>query len=167
MAAGFDEVELSSDDRLRLEAALPTFARAFAELGAGAVPETLVHGDLHPWNVMAAVEGVSIFDWSDSCVSYPLFDLATYLERTEDEHARAALLDSYLEVWSDAAPMGELRALAECAHPLALMHHSISYSRILDAMEPADRWWFDGEPGRRLLLAVDAAEALSQSWEDV
>jgi Ser/Thr protein kinase RdoA (MazF antagonist) len=131
------------------------------------VPETLVHGDLHPWNVMAADEKVSIFDWSDSCVSYPFFDLPTYLERTEDEHARAALLDAYLEVWSDTAPMGELRALAECAHPLALMHHSISYSRILDAMEPADRWWFDGEPTRLLLLAVERAEKLGRAWNGV
>jgi Ser/Thr protein kinase RdoA (MazF antagonist) len=167
MAAGFDEVELSSEDRLRLEASLPTFARASAELGAGAVPETLVHGDLHPWNVMATDEKVSIFDWSDSCVSYPLFDLPTYFERTEDEQARAVLLDVYLEAWADAAPIGELRALAECAHPLALMHHSISYSRILDAMEPADRWWFDGEPARLLLLAVERAEELGRAWNGV
>jgi Ser/Thr protein kinase RdoA (MazF antagonist) len=164
MAAGFDEVELSSEDRLRLEASLPTFARASAELGAGAVPETLVHGDLHPWNVMAADEDVRIFDWSDSCVTYPFFDLPTYLAHTDDEQARAGLLNAYLEVWSDAAPMGELRALAECAHPLALMHHSISYSRILDALEPEDRWWFDSEPARFLLLAVERAEALGRAW---
>jgi len=167
MAAGFDEVDLSSEDRQRLEASLPTFARASAELGAGAVPETLVHGDLHPWNVMARDEGVRVFDWSDSCVSYPLFDLPTYLERTDDEQARAVLLDAYLEAWSDAAPMGELRALAECAHPLALMHHSISYSRILEAMEPADRWWFDGEPARRLRLAVERAEELGRAWNAI
>lgn len=160
-----DAIELSSEDRLRLKASLPTLARASAALGAGAVPETLVHGDLHPWNVMATEEGVRIFDWSDACVSHPFFDLPTYLERTDDEKARSALLDAYLEVWSDAAPMGELRALAEYAHPLALMHHSISYVRILEALEPSDRWWFEGEPARRLLLAVDGAEALSRSWD--
>ena len=167
IATTLDAIELSSEDRRRLEASLPTFARASAELGGGAVPETLVHGDLHPWNVMAAEEGVRIFDWSDSCVSYPFFDLATYLERTDDEQARTALLAAYLEVWSDTAPIGELRALAECAQPLSLVHHSISYLGILDALEPSDRWWFAGEPARRLLLAVDAAEALSQSWEDI
>ncbi|MDH4339328.1 MAG: aminoglycoside phosphotransferase family protein [Thermoleophilia bacterium] len=166
LAAGFDAVELSSEDRLRLKASLPTFVRASAELGAGAVPETLVHGELHPWNVMATDEGVRIFDWSDSCVSHPFFDLLTYLERVDDEQSRGAVLNAYLEVWSDTAPMGELLALAACAHPLALMHHSISCSRILDAMEPADRWWFDGEPARLLLLAIERAEALSRSWDD-
>ena len=167
IATMLDAIELSSEDRRRLDSSRPTFARASAELGAGAVPETLVHGDLHPWNVMAADDGVRIFDWSDSCVSYPLFDLPTYLERTAEKSARAALLDAYLEVWSDTAPMGELRALAECARPLAAMHHAISYLRILNAMEPSDRWWFEGEPVRQLLLAVDEAEALRRSWDDL
>ena len=167
LVGGFDAVELSSEHRPRLEASLPTFARASAALGAGAVPETLVHGDLHPWNVMATDESVRIFDWSDACVSHPFFDLPTYLERTDEEQARSALLDAYLEVWSDTAPRGELLALAEYAHPLALMHHSISYVRILEAMEPSDRWWFEGEPARRLLLAVERAEELKRSWDDV
>jgi Ser/Thr protein kinase RdoA (MazF antagonist) len=167
MAAGFGEVDLSPEDRRRLEASLPTFARASAELGAGAVPETLVHGDLHPWNVMAADDGIRIFDWSDSCVSHPFFDLPTYFEHTDDEEARAAQLEAYLAVWSDAAPMGELRTLSAFALPLSLVHHAISYLRILDAVEPSDRWWFDFEPAQRLLRAIDAAEALSRSWDDV
>jgi Ser/Thr protein kinase RdoA (MazF antagonist) len=167
LATVLDSVEFSSEDRLRLEASGPSFARASAALGAGAVPETLVHGDLHPWNVMLSDEGVRIFDWSDSCVSHPFFDLPTYLERTDDERARAALLDAYLGVWSDTAPRGELHALAGHAHPLALVHHSISYLRILEAMEPSDRWWFEAEPARRLLLAVDSAEALRRLWDDV
>jgi len=158
-------VQLSAEDRARLKAVLPTLGRAIAELAAGAVPETLVHGDLHPWNVMAEGDGVRIFDWSDACFAYPFFDLPTYLQRTEDETARAALLDAYLGVWSDAAPLGELRALAECAHPVALVHHAISYVRILDALEPADRWWFDSVPSRLLLRGIELTEALKRTWD--
>jgi hypothetical protein len=167
LATTLARIELSPEDQARFKASLPTFARASAELGAGAVPETLVHGDLHPGNVMRAGDEVRVFDWSDSCVSYPFFDLSTYFERTEDEQVRAALFDAYLEAWSDTAPMGELRALAQCAQPLATAHLAISYARILDAVEPSDRWWFEDEPGRRLRLALDGAEALRQSWDDL
>ena len=110
---------------------------------------------------MATESEVRIFDWSEACVSHPFFDLPTYLQRTDDEEARAAMLETYLEMWSDKAPIEELRALAELAHPLSLVHHSISYVRIVDALEPDDRWWFDGEPARLLLLAIEFVEGMS------
>ena len=151
---------------MRLEAVLPTLKRALAQLAAGPVPETLVHGDLHPWNVMVTTNELRIFDWSDACVSHPFFDLPTYVERA-NERDQAALVEAYLEAWADLAPMTELRELAGLAHPVSLVHHCISYLRILDAFEPDDRWWFADEPRRfeprRLLTAaIGLAEALRE-----
>ena len=51
-----------------------------------------------------------IFDWSDACVSHPLFDLPTFLQRTDDESARTSLLETYLGAWADHASLEELRA---------------------------------------------------------
>ncbi len=95
--------------------------------------ETLVHGDFHPWNVVAG-ETLALYDWSDACLSHPLFDLLTY---GHDEDL-PGLLASY-----GVSP--ETFALAE---PLACIHHAISYERILDAMEPSDRWVFAEVPGQ-------------------
>ncbi len=127
------------------------------ELGEGPLPQTLVHGDLHPWNVMVDGDELRIFDWSDACVSHPLFDLPTFLQRTDDESARTSLLETYLGAWADHASLEELRAAYELARPLAHVHHAISYQRIGEALEPDDRWFAD-EPRRWLSGAVELLE---------
>lgn len=129
-----------------------------AELGEGPLPQTLVHGDLHPWNVMVDADELRIFDWSDACVSHPLFDLPTFLQRADDEGARGSMLDAYLGAWADLAPLDELRATYQLALPLAHVHHAISYLRINEALEPDDRWWFEDEPRRWLVGAVELLE---------
>ena len=98
------------------------------ELGEGPLPQTLVHGDLHPWNVMVDGDDLRIFDWSDACVSHPLFDLPTFLQRADDESARESMLETYLGAWADLASLEELRAVYELALPLAHVHHAISLS---------------------------------------
>lgn len=132
--------------------------RRCTELAHGPLPQTLVHGDLHPGNVMVDGANSRIFDWSDACVSHPLFDLPTFLPRCDDPAARDAMLDAYLDTWSDYGSRGELRALYEIAQPLAYVHHAISYQRITEAFEPDDRWWFAEEQTRGLTAAVELLE---------
>ena len=128
------------------------------KLGEGLLPQTLVHGDLHPWNVMVDGDKLRIFDWSDACVSHPLFDLPTFVQRADDEGVRKSMLETYLVAWADLASLEELRAAYELALPLAHVHHAISYLRINDALEPGDRWWFEDEPRRWLVGAVELLE---------
>lgn len=99
-----------------------------------ALPETLVHGDFHPWNVFADGGRLVLYDWSDACWSHPLFDLLTY---GVDEDT-PALLDAY-----GVSP--ETFALAE---PLACIHHAVSYERILAALEDSERWVFAEVPAQ-------------------
>ncbi|MBA3432459.1 MAG: aminoglycoside phosphotransferase family protein [Actinobacteria bacterium] len=129
--------------------------RRCTELTHGPLPQTLVHGDLHPGNVMVDGADSRIFDWSDACVSHPLFDLATFLPRCDDVTARETMLDAYLDTWSDYGSPGELRASYELAQPLAYVHHAISYRRITEALELDDRWWFAEEQTRGLSAATE------------
>jgi hypothetical protein len=135
--------------------------RRCTELERGPLPQTLIHGDLHPWNVMVDDIELRIFDWSDACVSHPFFDLPTFLQRCDDDAARAAMLDAYLDVWSDHGSPAELRAAFELAQPLACAHHAISYLRITQALEPDDRWLFADEPARWLARAAELLEDAS------
>ncbi|MDQ3671439.1 MAG: aminoglycoside phosphotransferase family protein [Actinomycetota bacterium] len=150
----FEAVELVVDDRTasRLE-------EACEELSRGPLPQTLVHGDLHPWNVMADGNELRIFDWSDACVSHPSFDLPTFLIRRADVAARRALLDAYLDEWTSVASRDELLRAYALAEPLAHVHHAISYLQISEALEPDDRWWFDDAPKRWLDRALESLEA--------
>jgi hypothetical protein len=95
------------------------------------LPDTLVHGDFHPWNVVVGPRLV-IADWSDACLSHPLFDLLMF----GSDEDRPALLAAY----------GVSPETFELAAPLARIHHAISYERIGAAMEPSDRWIFADVP---------------------
>jgi Ser/Thr protein kinase RdoA (MazF antagonist) len=153
-------IDMPAADQSRLARARPELERLLRDLVDSGLPHTLVHGDLHPWNVMVNGDGLRLFDWSDACVSYPLFDLPIFLERVDDEVARGSMLEAYLACWSDAIPARELERLYTLSRPLAEAHHAISYARINDALEPDDRWWFAEEPARRLRSALDRVEAL-------
>lgn len=146
----FEAVEIASEDEMA-----SALERRCEELALGPLPQTLVHGDFHPWNVMVDGEDLRIFDWSDACISYPLFDLPTFLERAEDERARETLLQTYLAAWDDAASPDELHAAHELSLPLGCVHHAISYLRIDEALEPDDRWVFADAPRRWLAGAIE------------
>ena len=53
---------------------------AITELAAIGVPETLLHGDLHPRNLAVRDGQVLAFDWTDAAVSHPFLDLVTFVE---------------------------------------------------------------------------------------
>ena len=154
IGSAFEAAEISGVER-----AIAELERRCEELNEGLLPHTLVHGDLHPWNVMVDGDELRIFDWSDACVSHPLFDLPTFLQPAGDEAAREAVLNTYLGAWADLASLDELRAAYRLALPLAHVHHAISYLRITDALEPDDRWWFEDEPKRWLAGALELLES--------
>jgi hypothetical protein len=130
-----DVLALGAEDRrLRPEAVPAELHADLAALDELGVPDTLVHGDFHPWNVVVGPDGLVLADWSDACLTNPLFDLVTF----GWEQDLPSLLETY-----GLSP--ETFARAE---RLACIHHAISYERILAAMEPADRWLFATVPGQ-------------------
>ena len=86
------EVEVLTGDPALAEA-----CRRLDRLGPG---PTLVHGDLHPWNVVFGSGAARVFDWSDAAVSHPFVDLATYVFRTQDVAVRRELVEAYVAAWA-------------------------------------------------------------------
>jgi hypothetical protein len=101
-------------------------------LGAIGLPDSILHGDLHPWNIARTPSGLRIFDWSDTAVGPPVLDLAVYLGRARPA-TRAAILDAYLQVWSEVAPRAVLLRAAELAMPLGAIDQTRTYQRIAAA----------------------------------
>ena len=62
---------LTPDTREAWKAAVPTMVEACGRLDQIGPGLSLVHGDLHPWNVVANQNGARIFDWTDAAVSSP------------------------------------------------------------------------------------------------
>jgi len=131
---------MKPESRRQLEAAIPRLLEGCERLGEIGPPETIVHGDLHPWNV-ADIDGRSIvFDWSDSCIGHPFLDLVTYVGRTADVAARRACIDAYCAAWADVLAPDALEEAVVLALPLGALHQVESYRRIVAGIAEDDRW---------------------------
>jgi hypothetical protein len=124
----------------QLEAAIPRLVEACERLRAIGPAETIVHGDLHPWNVADVDRRSIVFDWSDSCIGPPFLDLVTYVGRTADVAARRACVDAYLAAWSDVLEPAALEEAVLLALPLGALHQVESYRRIMAGIAEDDRW---------------------------
>ena len=133
---------LESPDALGLEAGevddlgtlIPRFVEACDRLADGAVPDSLVHGDLHLSNVARDGGHYVFFDWTDACLTHPFLDLLVVLFE-EDPELRDTLLDAYLGVWAEFASEAELVDLWRFAEPLASLNQAVSYRSILGSVE--------------------------------
>jgi hypothetical protein len=126
---------LDPERRERLVASLPRFHELIAELRAGPIPETLIHGDFHPYNVQRDGDDLVIFDWSDASWGHPFFDVTTFTERTDDAAALDQMRTAYLAAWADHADLPVLRDLLAKAELLTELHLSISWRRLIELFE--------------------------------
>ena len=131
----------------RVREAVPRFAELCAELEAAPIPDTLVHGDFHPNNVVIERGRYTIFDWTDACVAHPFVDLLTFFHTfgppSTDVEVRDRLLEHYLVGWENLMPHDEAETLFRRTEPLLAMHHAISYREILDSLDPTERWQWE------------------------
>jgi Phosphotransferase enzyme family len=129
-----DPLGLEDDERDRLSALEPRFVEMCERLTAGAVPDSLVHGDLHLSNVAGSPGQYVFFDWTDACLTHPFLDLLVVLFE-EDPELQRSLRDAYLGVWAGLASEEELLELWAAAAPLASLNQAISYRSIVANVE--------------------------------
>lgn len=130
---------------------------AIIELAAIDVPETLLHGDLHPRNI-AVRNGIPLaFDWTDAALSHPFLDLVTFVEETRSQlSADPRVLDAYLGEWEEYASPADLRRALELADELGALYQIMTYAHLPDHLAGPSKesmlrggvWWL------RKLLAV-------------
>lgn len=154
-----DSAALGLDDREleQLAALVPAFVTACERLVESAVPDSLVHGDLHLNNVARGDDGRYVFfDWTDACVTHPFLDLLVVLLE-EDSDLRMRLRDAYLSAWAEFAPESELRELWRLAAPLASLNQAISYRYIAANIEPGTGQELSSELTSWLRKAIGSA----------
>jgi Ser/Thr protein kinase RdoA (MazF antagonist) len=148
--------------RERLVATLPRVHELIDRLAAGPVPETLVHGDFHPWNAQRDGDRLVIFDWSDACWGHPFFDVPTVTNRTDDATARESLRETVVTAWSAFGDRGSIREALAWSEPLTELHLSITWRRLQGMFEEDGAYPFvDSGVQRHLEQALAAIDALS------
>ena len=147
---------LTSDEVKELRRLAPALEEACRRLAAAGLPSTLVHGDLHMFNVARLNGALVYFDWSDACIAHPFIDLLSLLSEDDESHRAAC----WTLTWSPgggavtAERLQEAVALAAVVIPL---HHAVSYQHIVAGLEPTP----SGSWMPRRVLAARASAAPS------
>ena len=143
--------------------ALPRLIDACHELEDAGLPDALIHGDLHPWNLAVSPSGLRVFDWSDAAIGPSFLDLALFLGRADDLDLRLVMRDAYLDVWADVAPRARLERATELAMAVGAIYQVSTYQTLLPALPPEDSAEFAGADvdwlGRAVLGLEDGLTA--------
>ncbi|MFS2279845.1 hypothetical protein V2S04_03355 [Microbacterium sp. OR21] len=136
-----DEWRIPADLRAGADAAVDVVGAAGDQIAALGLPLALNHNDLHDANAFVGEHGARFFDFGDAVASSPLaalrIPLAVYansIHASESDPRVLAIADAALEVWSDLAPMAELRAALPAAHRLAAVARAESWHRVLESV---------------------------------
>ncbi|QMU96212.1 hypothetical protein FVO59_02570 [Microbacterium esteraromaticum] len=136
-----DEWRIPEEFRAAADAAVEVVGAAGDQVAALGLPLALDHNDLHDANAFVGDHGARFFDFGDAVASSPLavlrIPLAVYarsIHASENDPRVLAIADAALEVWSDLAPMAELRAALPAANRLAAVARAESWHRILESV---------------------------------
>ncbi len=161
---GFELDLLEPAERARLRKVVPRLTDRLLAMADGPLPEVLVHGDFHPWNVARppgwSSEDAVVIDWTDASVGPAGVDLVSLLPRSATDGDRAPVTRAYAEVWAGATGvrLREVEEAVVAARPAGHVVQALAYDEILRAMEPATRWQLAGAMAGHLraLLAASA-----------
>ena len=129
--------------------------RRFAEVAGCGLPDTLVHGDLHPGNVRTDGTGrLTILDWGDSVVGHPAFDI---LRLTGDLDDKSPVLAEWARRWRETVPGSDPLRAVELLRPVAALRGAVAYAGFLDHIEPAEWPYHAADVPDCLTAAVGAA----------
>lgn len=127
-------------------------ARDRDEVGSADLPDTVVHNDLHEHNAFDDPDGLRFFDFADAVWDHPLAGLLVPLNvlaahlgdpGPADPRLRR-VADAALEVWTDVAPLPELRRALPAALRLGRLGRAESWARIEPHLDAGDLEDFGG-----------------------
>ena len=134
-----DVMKLLEPEEVRaLQQHLPLVKEYIHQLAGSPIPQTIVHGDLGPYNIAQRNGNPLIFDWTHVGISFPFFDMVELLHRvrlnppTGDSQSQALrqhklsiiksrLKMAYLSAWTECAPLTELEKLWTISEPLGFI----------------------------------------------
>ena len=136
---------LDPEDRRVLRELLDGLDRRWAEIASCGVPDTLVHGDVHPGNARGDGGRLVLMDWGDCGVGHPVLDQPAMLSRLEASTAEL-VRDAWDRAWRDAVPGADPRRAAALLAPLAAARQAVVYQRFLDHIEPSEHPYHRDDP---------------------
>lgn len=104
----------------------------------GGVPSALEHGDLHPGNIRITEQNPVFLDWAWSSVTHPFLSLSLLLHErlmpVQLREKRYRLLQTYLNEWTDLAPMASLESLAHLVDRWRIVAYAVGDAQWVAAL---------------------------------
>jgi hypothetical protein len=157
-----DGRHLSEADATMLQRLLPQVGVWAEQTAALGLPVTLNHNDLHENNVFAVDGGLRFFDFGDALLGEPLSALLVPLGRVKrrlecgpDDPRVSRIAEAALEVWSDVAPLTELRQRLDASLQLGKLSRSESWLRCLSHLTDDETAEFGAAEGYWLLALAE------------
>ena len=145
--------ELDQAERAQLCTLLDGLPQRLAALAATGLPDTLVHGDLHPGNTRGEHGRFTVLDWGDAAIGHPTLDflrLHDWVPQTD----RGPATEQWVADWGRLVPGSDARRAAELARPWLYLMGAVTYRRFLDHIEPSEQPFHAADPARCLRAAV-------------
>ena len=141
-AAMDDPAEIEGPDVApeRLATVVDWVRRQSDWLDAVGLPETLVHGDFHVFNVIERHGEPVIIDWSDPAISHPLLDVGPWFGHPMAPGDPGRSWAAWLDALSSIGPVDAVRGERERVFGLASAFQLVSYAAIVRGLEPANRY---------------------------
>jgi hypothetical protein len=137
----------------RLGSLVASLPQRFADIASCGVPETLLHGDFHPGNVIGDEKRLVLLDWGDSGVGHPLLDQSAFVARVEGAD-RAVVIDRWAARWREAIPGCEPERAVALLEPIGALQDAAAYLLFLDNIEPSERVYHAADPAAWLERAA-------------
>ena len=141
--------QMNTAELNQLNTLTPYLKNLCFELAEYQIPQTLVHGDLHLANVAFYQGNYLLFDWTDSCISHPFFDMFELFFPRKNKlflPYLKGLRDEYLTQWTLYEPRSRLIEAWKIAKPLCALHHAVTYQHIIACLEPRAKQELNGLP---------------------
>ncbi|GIF74342.1 aminoglycoside phosphotransferase family protein [Asanoa siamensis] len=143
--------------RPAVDEVLPDLDERLAAAAAAGLPDTLVHGDLHPGNTRVAGDGDPVvIDWGDAYLGNPVFDILRLSENV-DRDAAAGLVAAWAARWRAAVPGCVPEAAVAALRPVAALRNAAVYASFLAGIEPAEHPYHAADVPHWLREAREAA----------
>ncbi len=151
-----DRSALSTHELVDLEELVADLPRLLAEIDACGLPDTLVHGDLHPGNWRRGGANLTLLDWGGSRIGNPALDLRAFVERISDAGQQERARSVWADAWRRQVPGCDPARAVELIEPVAQLCAATAYQHVLDHIEQAERPYHALDPDERLRAALAA-----------
>jgi len=147
---------LSTHELAGLEELAADLPRLLAEIDACGLPDTLVHGDLHPGNWRRDGANLTLLDWGGSRIGNPALDLRAFVERISDAGQQERARSVWADAWRRQVHGCDPARAVELIEPVAQLCAATAYQHVLDHIEQTEQPYHALDPDERLRAALAA-----------